>query len=733
MVAKAKAKAKAKTLWHSYKCILIDIFAVLPIPQLGILGSTDFFEKFWNCFWWGLRNLSSFGSNLNNSINMWENIFGAFISIVGLLLFIYLIGNLQTYMQLATERSEKYRLEKRIAKKIEKIGPKVGSWLSKNGIPSSKKSEIMVKVKEELEANEDVGLEHIILNLPLEVKSSMESCMPLKRLKQVPLLQNTDEKVLMKISEYLKPEKYTTNEIIIREKEPLEKMIFIVEGLAIIGMTDCSGTLKLSAGEVYGEKLLTWPAWTSFPSELPKATESLRADGDVKALDPVPISIHGVSVHFNIDILVLTAKDLGNFKSHFSKHITSPTDSSLDLCATVGLTWLKKGPSIFQSMEEEMLTVISKRLKLQNYSTDTYIVQENKELEYMFIFVEGSSMSIESTRWPCTFNIGDFYGQELVHWVTYWSLHTTFPDKFPLSTSTVKVSLLDETGNAGVLVLSADKLKSLVSAFRWKFIKAARLPVDSGGKLLAFDTMATLKKVQELKGLDDSKLEEIGRSLVLKTYKEDTSIIQRIDSGIDKMFLIVSGVVSVRSITGGENVYRYSGDYCGGELLEWALRPPLSPNSRTRSLPKSDVCVEAVGEVEARVLQADDLKSLFPMPSDKNNSVDQQVGSSSKKKGIDDNVVDPSKVEGQKITEPSPINVRSPPRSRHVGSSSRSEHKKIDDDGDSSKGKSQIVAGGRSRTLRSHLTESKLVKGTFDKLNSVRGMYKKYKEEKRNR
>ncbi|KAM5551232.1 hypothetical protein ABKV19_026185 [Rosa sericea] len=61
----------------------------------GLVQSIDFPQKFLNCFWWGLRNLSSLGQNLQTSTYAWENLFAVFISIIGLLLFIYLIGNLQ--------------------------------------------------------------------------------------------------------------------------------------------------------------------------------------------------------------------------------------------------------------------------------------------------------------------------------------------------------------------------------------------------------------------------------------------------------------------------------------------------------------------------------------------------------------------------------------------------------------------------------------------------------------
>ncbi|KAF5451064.1 hypothetical protein F2P56_031363, partial [Juglans regia] len=72
----------------------------------GIVASRNFPKKILYCSWWGLRNLSSFGQNLQTSTNFWENGFAIFISIFGLLLFLYFIGNVQTYMQLTTERTE---------------------------------------------------------------------------------------------------------------------------------------------------------------------------------------------------------------------------------------------------------------------------------------------------------------------------------------------------------------------------------------------------------------------------------------------------------------------------------------------------------------------------------------------------------------------------------------------------------------------------------------------------
>ncbi|KAL4614115.1 hypothetical protein ACB092_07G031700 [Castanea dentata] len=72
-----------------------DFGIFLQARQSGSLESTNYLPKAFYCFWWGMRNLSSFGSNLQTSSYMWENIFALGISIFGLLLFLYCIGNLQ--------------------------------------------------------------------------------------------------------------------------------------------------------------------------------------------------------------------------------------------------------------------------------------------------------------------------------------------------------------------------------------------------------------------------------------------------------------------------------------------------------------------------------------------------------------------------------------------------------------------------------------------------------------
>lgn len=116
---------------------LFDFGIFLEALQSGVTNSNDFPQKFFYCFWWGLQNLrlvlmvclillliylvrmlcnfiftatvfnfdidvilvicfcSSLGQNLKTSTYVWEICFAVFISIAGLVLFSFLIGNMQ--------------------------------------------------------------------------------------------------------------------------------------------------------------------------------------------------------------------------------------------------------------------------------------------------------------------------------------------------------------------------------------------------------------------------------------------------------------------------------------------------------------------------------------------------------------------------------------------------------------------------------------------------------------
>ncbi|BBH08276.1 cyclic nucleotide gated channel 1 [Prunus dulcis] len=124
--------------------------------QSNMTSSRDLPVKMLQCIWWGLRNLSSFGSNLQTSFFKDEIIFSIVISISGLALFL-------VYLNSRVQGSKKVSNQIKLQQKIETIYPDI-------------------------------------------IEQMRNICrLGLASLKKVPLLESTDEKVLKAICEYLKP------------------------------------------------------------------------------------------------------------------------------------------------------------------------------------------------------------------------------------------------------------------------------------------------------------------------------------------------------------------------------------------------------------------------------------------------------------------------------------------------------------------------------------------------
>ncbi|KAL6286635.1 hypothetical protein ACE6H2_011025 [Prunus campanulata] len=677
---------------------LFDFGIYLNVLQSGALWSTDYPLKFLNSFCWGLRNLSSLASNLQPSFFTWEIAFVAFISIIGLILFVYLIGNLQTYVLIDTQSLEEQRRTIKLDKKIKENDRKVESWLSGHGIPLSRKQKIMEEIQRELVENSDFDVVREILSiLPRE---EIKSCSPLSRLRKVPLLKDMDEGVLVEISEKLYPEKYIPGQIIINKDETLQMMLFIVDGHVTIEKTDGSRP-ELGVGDFYGQELLVSPLWTS-SSDAKPINESVQAIDDVQALvlsardmenlgfssrrsiielrmvvtilQKVPklqtmdkqvlkaMSHHLSPVSYKCDdyivrenqpvsmmffvtrgevkknenppeanfigeellewvldesfptilplstctvkvvsddaeVLILKAKSLksvvSRFMSHFS-NFASPSD--------VRLAWLKK-VEIFQKMEEQVLEAILQCLKPMNFNfARRHILQEKKPLKMMFFVIRGvvliESDSAMDVNVKNTCEMGSFYGEELIHWVTTW-VHKSFPAKLPLSPGSALCSVLG--GHVEILALKADDLKSVVSEFRSKFSTEPAPPTDSDQPR---ELLTILKNVEILKTMNEEVLKEVCKHLTKKTYKDEYIILK--DKQMEMMFFIVSGVVSVTNESSKH--YRREGEHpnhSGDELIQHWMRSREA--SVPAELPLSPFSFWAIGEVEVLVLKADDL------------------------------------------------------------------------------------------------------------------------------
>ncbi|KAM1173820.1 hypothetical protein FF1_026456 [Malus domestica] len=229
-----------------------DFGIFLPALQSNMSTSRNFFKKILHCFWWGLRNLSSFGSNLQTSFSTEENIFSILISISGLILFlVYLNSRVQGFQKMAEQR----------------------------------------RLRQKMKTKYPVLIEQIFSMHLLRMAS----------LKKVPILGSIDEKVLKAISEHLKPVTYTEDEYIIREGEPLRKMLFIRQGSALTYTTSKGGTSVckcLEKNDLHGEELVIWAFKSASFSELPICGTTLVSQSKVQAFSITANHLKSVVAEF---------------------------------------------------------------------------------------------------------------------------------------------------------------------------------------------------------------------------------------------------------------------------------------------------------------------------------------------------------------------------------------------------------------------------------------------------
>ena len=107
--------------------------------------------------------------------------------------------------------------------------------------------------------------------------------------------------------------------------------------------------------------------------------------------------------------------------------------------------------------------------------------------------------------------------------------------------------------------------------------------------------------------MDEQLLDALCDRLQPVLYTEESYIVREGDP-VDEMLFIMRGKLLTMTTNGGRTGFFNSehlgaGDFCGEELLTWALDPHTSSN-----LPISTRTVRALVEVEAFALKADDLK-----------------------------------------------------------------------------------------------------------------------------
>lgn len=134
------------------------------------------------------------------------------------------------------------------------------------------------------------------------------------------------------------------------------------------------------------------------------------------------------------------------------------------------------------------------------------------------------------------------------------------------------------------------------------------LPLDLRRQIQRHLCLALVRRVPFFAQMDDQLLDAICERLVSSLNTKDTYIVREGDP-VNEMLFIIRGQLESSTTNGGRSGFFNSitlraGDFCGEELLTWAL----VPTSHLINLPLSTRTVKALSEVEAFALRAQDLK-----------------------------------------------------------------------------------------------------------------------------
>ncbi|PIN14736.1 K+-channel ERG [Handroanthus impetiginosus] len=133
------------------------------------------------------------------------------------------------------------------------------------------------------------------------------------------------------------------------------------------------------------------------------------------------------------------------------------------------------------------------------------------------------------------------------------------------------------------------------------------LPSDLSRDIQRHLCLDLVRRVPFFSQMDDQLLDAICERLVSSLSTEGTYIVREGDP-VTEMLFIIRGRLESSTTNGGRTGFFNSitlrpGDFCGEELLAWALLPKSAVN-----LPSSTRTVRALVEVEAFALRAEDLK-----------------------------------------------------------------------------------------------------------------------------
>ncbi|CAD6206716.1 unnamed protein product [Miscanthus lutarioriparius] len=261
------------------------------LGALPVISSNSLAVKILYPIFWGLMTLSTFGNDLTPTSNGIEVIFSIINVLSGLMLFTLLIGNIQVFLHAVLARKRKMQLRFR----------DMEWWMRRRQLPSRLRQRVRKYERERWAAVTGDEEMEMIKDLPEGLRRDIKRYLCLELVKQVPLFHGMDDLILDNICDRLRPLVFSSGEKVIREGDPVQRMVFILQGKLRSTQPLTKGvvaTCMLGAGNFLGDELLSWCLRRPFVVRLPASSATFECVEAVQAFCLDALDLRFITEHF---------------------------------------------------------------------------------------------------------------------------------------------------------------------------------------------------------------------------------------------------------------------------------------------------------------------------------------------------------------------------------------------------------------------------------------------------
>ncbi|WOL15449.1 hypothetical protein Cni_G24230 [Canna indica] len=258
---------------------------------LPVVSSNSLSVKILYPIFWGLMTLSTFGNDLEPTSHWLEVIFSIIIVLSGLMLFTLLIGNIQVFLHAVMARRRKMQLRSR----------DMEWWMKRRQLPSRLRQRVRQYERHRWTAMRGEEETDIIRDFPEGLRRDIKRYLCLDLIKQVPLFHNLDDLILDNICERVDPLVFSKGEKVIREGDPVQRMVFVVRGRLKSSQCLSKGmvaTSILGPGSFLGDELFSWCLRQPLIDRLPASSATFECIEATEAFGLSAAGLRYITEHF---------------------------------------------------------------------------------------------------------------------------------------------------------------------------------------------------------------------------------------------------------------------------------------------------------------------------------------------------------------------------------------------------------------------------------------------------